>query len=297
MRGRVRGFAPWNPGEDARALLAHVRAVLREYQDYLPLSCRQIYYRLIGRGVIEKDPKVAKNLNEMLNRARRGGFIAFEDIRDDGLTEYGYGYLSGPDAAIAAMRAVIESYKLDPMDDQRRRLLLLCEAAGVVPQLASVCNPFGVSVLSSGGFDSTTVKHDLADRLAGVDTIILHVGDYDPSGIHLFKSLEEDVTAFLGDRGIAEFRRLAVTQRQIKRLGLATQPKNPNDNRGFDGVDGDGVSTCQLEAIAPDELARIVHAAIYAEIDHATLTKTISREHLESLLLRTRFKELWDEES
>ena len=30
---------------------------------------------------------------------------------------------------------------------------------------------------------------------------MLHVGDHDPSGVHLFKALTEDVTAMMRDRG------------------------------------------------------------------------------------------------
>lgn len=291
---RVRGFAPWRPQKDALALIEHVRVVLREYDEYLPLTCRQIYYRLIGTGVIEKGGRGYKRLCEILNRGRRAEYISFEDIRDDGLTEIGENYFSGPDHVIEALRRTIDNFKLDPMAGQPRTILLLCEAAGMVPQLASVANPYGVRVISSGGFDSTTVKHDFSLRLAGQNTLIFHAGDYDPSGVHLFSSLAQDVCAFLGGKGNAEFKRLGVNPAQIKVLGLSTQPKNPNDDREFDGVDGDGVSTCQLEAIPPDKLASIVRATIFRELDLDALAQIEPQQRAHRDNLRKMFPKLWE---
>ena len=136
------------------------------------------------------------------------------------MSEYGVNYDAGPVAFINRIRLLVDDYALDPIEDQPRRLLILCEAARMAPMLAGVANPWGVSVLSSGGFDSTTVKHDLAMRLHGKPSLVLHVGDYDPRGVHLFQSLREEVLAFLGDKGVAEFRRLAVTPEQVVRLNL-----------------------------------------------------------------------------
>jgi hypothetical protein len=45
---RPRGFADWSPRPDTMALLDTVRSVLDEYADYLPLTVRQIFYRLVG---------------------------------------------------------------------------------------------------------------------------------------------------------------------------------------------------------------------------------------------------------
>ena len=46
------------------------------------------------------------------------------------------------------------------------QLYLWCEAGGMVPQLARVADPYDVPVLSGGGFDSITMKHELAVEFA-----------------------------------------------------------------------------------------------------------------------------------
>jgi hypothetical protein len=122
-----------------------------------------------------------------------------------------------------------------------------------------------VAVLSSGGFDSLTAKHELAQELAEQladegQAEVLHLGDLDPSGVHLFASLAEDVTAMVQEiAGAAPtFTRLAVTPEQAERLELPTAPPKATDKRRFAG------ETVQCEAIAPDVLAELLRDAIEA---------------------------------
>jgi hypothetical protein len=146
------------------------------------------------------------------------------------------------------------------------------------PQIERVAHRWSVPVLGSGGFDSLTWKHDLADILGNRDvpTLILHIGDYDPSGVHLFASMAEDVQALIADLRLdvpAEFSRLAVTPEQIEALGLPTAPKKQTDNRAFTGDE-----TVQAEAIAPDVMAQIVELAILERIDQEIYQQTVARE-------------------
>ena len=42
-RRRPKGYAPWSPRKDTRAILGQVDEVLREYRAHLPLTVRQIF--------------------------------------------------------------------------------------------------------------------------------------------------------------------------------------------------------------------------------------------------------------
>ena len=145
--------------------------------------------------------------------------------------------------------------------------------------LARVANQFGVPVLTSGGFDSLTAKHDLAHELAaamdmGQPVEILHLGDLDPSGEHLFTSLAEDVAAMCKSLCGAEpvFTRLAVTRKQAVALELPTAPPKLTDKRRFTG------DTVQCEAIAPDVLSGILRDAIEARRNADTAARLLERE-------------------
>jgi hypothetical protein len=262
-RTRVRGFAPWRPHDETLRLLELVRAVLVEYAEYLPLTLRQVFYRLLGAHGYAKTEQAYERLGETLNRARRARLISMGDIRDDGGTTIAANMWASAEEFLDTVRDQAGRLMLDRTAGQRKRLVVTCEAAGMVSQLARVANSYGITVMSSGGFESVTDQ----------PTEVLDIGDQDASGAHKYLAYCEDIIAFTRELGgEATFTRLAVTPQQIHDLRLPTAPPKPTDRRAFRG------QTCQAEAIAPDVLADILRSAIEARIDHAAYARVLRRE-------------------
>src|SRR5215471_14082931 len=233
-RARVRGFAPWTPQKETLALIARVNAVLGEYADHLPLTLRQIFYRLVGAHGYDKTERAYESLGEHLVRARRARLVPMEAIRDDGGTVITPNMWASAQEYLDAVRAQAGELMLDRTAGQKTRLAVLCEAAGMAPQLARVTQPFGITVMSSGGFDSVTEKHAFAAELArhSRPTEVLSIGDQDGSGVWMFAAYLEDVEAFTRELGgEATFTRLAVTPEQICEFNLPTAPPKPTDRR------------------------------------------------------------------
>jgi hypothetical protein len=273
---RVRGFVPWSPQRGTVQVLDQVRAVLAEYADYLPLTIRQIFYRLVGAYDYPKTEPAYQRLGYYLNRARRAEIIEMAAIRDDGGQRLeNYGWPSAKNYLDYLRHHAADDFRLDRTEGQSLRLAVMCEAAGMAPQLAQIAGEYDIAVISSGGFESVTEKYRLARDLVGVDlpAEVLHIGDHDPSGAHLLMSLAEDVAAF-ADRwgGDINFVRLAVTPDQVDALSLPTAPAKPSDNRAFHG------ETCQAEAIAPDVLAAMLREAIENRIDADAYAAVLERE-------------------
>lgn len=201
MSKRARGLAAWQPRAGSLALLEQVNAVLLEYADHLPLTIRQIFYRLVGAHGYDKTERAYDRLGEMLNRARRAGFVRFDAIRDDGVDMRVPTAWDDAEHLVGAIRSTITNFRLDRQRGQARRLLVAVEAAGMLPQVVRITAPYGIPVQSSGGFDSLTAKHALAEFLSEWPAAeVLHIGDHDPSGVHVFSSLAEDVRAICADR-------------------------------------------------------------------------------------------------
>jgi hypothetical protein len=265
-----RGFDPWKPKGETLEFVGKVQAILKEYQNHLPLTVRQILYRLMGKYGYEKT--IELSLYETCRRARRARIIDMNAIRDDGGVQEEPQSWEDADEYLRAVRRQSQNICHDRQDGQPKRLAVHCEAAGMVPQIARVANVFGVPVFSSGGFDSLTEKHLFGRDRDGVE--VLHIGDFDPSGIWMFIALAEDISAFASEYGnVVDFTRIAVTPKQIERLCLETQAVNPTDQRAFPGD-----ITCQAEAIAPDELANIVREAIVSRLDMRTYRAVLKRE-------------------
>src|SRR5262249_14548778 len=236
VKTRPRGFAPWSPQPETLEVLARVNAVLGEYEDHLPLTLRQIFYRLVGAHGYAKTERAYERLSEHLVRARRARLVPMEAIRDDGGSVITPNMWASAQEYLDAVRAQAANLMLDRTAGQRTRLAVFCEAAGMAPQLARETSRFGITVMSSGGFESLTEKHQFAAELARHDrpTEVLHIGDHDPSGVSMFTAYLEDVEAFTRDLGgEATFTRLAVTPDQIAAYDLPTAPPKPTDRRAF----------------------------------------------------------------
>lgn len=297
---RPRGFATWNPKAETVELLQQVQTVLDEYKDFLPVTARQVFYRLVGQFAYDKTEQAYARLCEHLVRARRCGMIPFSSIRDDG-TSGGAPRIHADVAGFwKEVKSMSEHYSRNRLSGQTVAIELWCEAAGMVPQLQRVAYQFSVPVYSTGGFSSVTVTHEIAQRalLRDVPTVFLHVGDYDPSGESIFDAMSEDARMFTlmtmhalekrSDDNIAKLmglkgnairalkehvqaglsidlrpERVALTEGQVERYELPTAPPKRTDSRTRNWI-GD---TCQLEAMPPDILAGTVKLAIEAHLD------------------------------
>lgn len=279
---RPRGYiADYAPMAKTKALLADAEAVLEEYRSYWPLTARQIYYRLIGAHGYPKTESFYKKLCHHLANARRGRQITFDAIRDDGVSTFGLDHFDDEEHFLRHVRELGEGYTRNKMASQKHHVEVWCEAAGMLPQLYNVAERYSIPVYSSGGFDSLTAKKRLADRICeiGKPAIILHLGDYDPSGQSIFDSVAEDVAAFVeADRPWAtvsvRFQRVALTAEQVAEYDLPTAPPKATDSRSKTWEGG----TCQLEALPPNEIASILRKAIFGTISLSTFREEQERE-------------------
>ena len=260
-RARPKGFHPWRPGPKATALLAQVNAVLAEFKDDLPVTIRQIYYRLVAAYGLEKSESNWDGLKDALVRARRARLIPFEVIADTVAECKPHVWADVPEL-IEAVKSEAKNYLKDKSPALKHKIIILTEHDGLLEQIVKAARPYCAAVQCSSGFDSLTIKKQIADLAEREGPItFLHIGDLDASGESIFDGLEEDVQAFMRDPGKAVFERLAVTREQVERFKLPEKQANPEDNRG--GFKG---GTVQVEAFMPRELQGIINRRLAREV-------------------------------
>lgn len=277
---RARGLAPWKPQRATAPLLDLVLEVLAEYRKYWPLPIRQLNYVLTGRGRPKSDAafKVVEN---MIGRARRAELVPWEAIRDDGFHREEPTSYEGLAELYQAFQAAAADFRLPRQHDQHQYLMLWCEAAGMVPQVGGFVPQWGIPVLSGGGFDSTTAKHELGLWIALSDrqVVIGVIGDYDEDGLANVDGRADDINQFITDYATAythpdgrpllghvKWEHLAVTAEQVVDLDLPTDPakdRDPRNRRGIEAVE----FTVQAEAIPPEQLRRIVRSWVAGWVD------------------------------
>lgn len=284
--GRPKGFAEWKPQQATQQIMNQVQEVLVQYREHWPLTIRQIFYRLVGVYAYEKTEKAYDRLIDYMSRARRSKMIPMDAIRDDGTTRTDSEGWYDQDHFIRSIIATAKTYERDKQARQPTRVMILVEAAGMLPQIVKAVGSYGLPVMSSSGFDSLTMKYELAQDIIedGRPTVILHIGDLDPSGVCIFDSVQADVEAFVGGTQELLFKRIALTPEQVVLYQLPTSPPKATDKRG------DGISeTCQCEALPPDTLAAIVKAAVleYYDLDQFEDDVIIEQQEREFLVAAT----------
>jgi hypothetical protein len=262
---RPKGYAPWRPHKKTTRLILQVQEILEEYRNYLPITARQIFYRLVGVYGYPKTEAKYDALAEVLVRARRAKMIPFEHIRDDGISVMDHPHYADEITFYKHIHEKGKAYKRDKLARQKVDMRVYCEAAGM---------------MRCSGFDSLSGKYELKEApwraytYRGRRTAILHLGNYDPSGESIFNDgLVEDIYAFLAKdvshkepHEVATFERVALTADQVERFNLPTEPPKATDSRT---KNWQGEAACQLEALPPDVLAGLLDGTIKTHLNLA----------------------------
>lgn len=237
-RRRPKGYCEWRPYAKWVAIVGQVDEILAEYEEQLPLTVRQIFYRLVAAYGYPKTEQAYNALADKLVLARRSRRIPFQAIRDDGVTSCQFVWHTSIQDFWNDTARKIRAYRRDRQAGQDYRVELWCEAAGMAPQLATVADEFSVPVYSCGGFASLSAVRMLVNRAARRDTptVLLHVGDYDPSGESIFEALTADAQTFLAEDRLLALQEIipvrgALTAEQVAEYNLPTAPPKPSDSR------------------------------------------------------------------
>lgn len=265
----LRGYAPYEPNEATQGLLVQVQSLLDVNNAYLPVSLRQLFYLGVSAYQWPKTEKFYKGLCAKITRARRARIIDFEDIRDDGITEEKPNVWQSENSLLSAIRDTVDAVMIDHMQHQERDVVIWTEGRGLVPMVQQFTRDFYVPVITSGGFDGVTLKREFAERFrSSREAIVLHVGDYDPSGEVMFRALAEDVEAFGGN---VEYRRIAVLDEHIDYYNLPTKP--PKRGKNTHALSFDDNRTVELEAMPPADLETLLRDALRGVLDMSVVRR------------------------
>lgn len=278
---RPRGRTQWVPNELSKRRLQDIEEVFTELDasGIRSLTARQMLYKLMSKGW-------TKDLNgpllDLLANARRTTVDAWNiplwritEDKSTKITAPGWPGMTA-DGWLKALREDVEGLRLDRQEGQPRRLLVWCEAAGLIPAVQEVALEYGVSVWSGSGYDSITAKTELAqEAVEWADSglysgmTVLHIGDHDLHGKWIFRALAEDAIAWAKSwwtesDDVLDVVRIAVTKDQIDKYGLPGSPTDPY--------------IVQAEALDPVVLRNVVRSEIESRQDGGARARVLRRE-------------------
>jgi len=236
------------------------------------MTVRQVFYRLVSSGSIEKTEAEYRAITRILGLMRRDGRIGFDAIADN--TRWAHKPPSYPNLG-AAVRHAVRTYRRCRWDDQPAYVEVWLQKDALPGVLYEMTAPYDVPLIVTRGYPSITFLNDAAETIArqGKPAFLFYFGDFDPSSVDVTRTVEDGIREFAPDAEVS-LKRVAVTEDQISRWELPSRPTRMSDARA---KDWDGGSV-EVDAIPPKTLRGLVEDCIRRHIEPKAWAATERKE-------------------
>jgi len=259
-------------------IIENAERILQEYAE--PITVRQLHYRLVAIGMIN-DYNHYKRVVNAMTQARWDNNIPFEDFIDRERQMYGETGAEEKDIANEIeyakkqVDAWINSYSLNRWSNQKNYVEVWIEKKALQGVFEHPCKINDVGLAPCKGYPSLTFLNEANERFKKVaykNIIILYFGDYDPSGVDIPRSIQENLECMGANLTV---KRIALNPDQIKEMGLPGVPPKKTDTRT---ANWDGGSVVEIDAVEPRILGQICRNAIEEYFDRDLYEELQERE-------------------
>lgn len=201
-------YTPKNFKPDTIARIEAAERICIEYaQQGLSLTLRQLYYQHVARGLLENTQRSYDRLGETISEARMAGLFDWDFIVDRTRNLVSRPSWESPQALI---ESAAKQYLTDTWAPQKRRIEVWIEKDAAVGVIENVCRRNVVPYFSCRGYTSSSEMWVAGTRIGeylrnGEQTLILHIGDHDPSGLDMTRDIEDRLRTFVSRDWLNEF--------------------------------------------------------------------------------------------
>jgi len=243
----------------------------------MPLTIRQIYYRLVASNIIKNSRSAYNVLDKTLVRARLNGLIPFARIEDRSRTFLaGDHRLEAPEDFMAwrieALKDSASEYEVPYWLFQPEYVEVWLEKDALSALFNQVCDRLHVVLAPCRGYPSLTFLYEAAQRLKNVDKpiTILYFGDLDPRGADIQRYLTETLQNF---GVLVNVERVALTREQVLQYRLPPALTKKSDTLARQWVETQGDAVWELDALEPKTLMQLVEYSILQHFDQTLFEK------------------------
>lgn len=286
-------FTPKNFSSAHQLIIDSANTVIRKYQkDGYDLTLRQLYYQFValdlfpdewfvklpGGQETKNHERNYKKLGSILNDARMAGEVDWGAIvdRTRSLTEWQH------EASVAdALERMHQNYTLDMWENQPIKVEVWVEKEALAGVFHRICGKYDVPYFCCRGYTSASSAYEAYQRVieridrGGQQTLILHFGDHDPSGLDMTRDITDrlrtmvDCPEYGGTDydNCFEIRRLALNYDQVRKFNPPPSPAKITDSRAVGYIKEFGEDSWELDALDPTKLARLAEEEICSVID------------------------------
>jgi hypothetical protein len=244
-------------------------------QDH-PQSIRHVFYRMTDPRLsepVEKSDRGYRHVQHRLCELRTAGKVPYGWITDT--TRRGYfvnTYRDGGDF----LHSIAGLYRADLWNQTGYYVEVWVESRSIAGVIQGDCRELAVSLYPAGGFTSWTLAYEAAENINeehdGRQVVIFYIGDYDPAGVLIDVSIEEELRKHLNPDVDLHFERIGITPEQIIKYGLPGKPRKESDKRSLHITE-----TVEAEALP----AHLMRELVRGRIEELLPPCMLGKEHSE----------------
>lgn len=286
-------FRNINFNKTSMARILQANDIIDEYGDKgFTLTLRQLYYQFVARAFIENSEKSYKNLGKLISNGRLAGLIDWSAIEDRTRA------ISRPfpwSSPKSILNSAAKSYHRDRWIEQEFRVEVWIEKEALSGVIDPVCRRWDLTSFCCRGYVSQSVQWLAAKYLEDLNetTVILHLGDHDPSGIDMTRDIEERLYLLSNGTNFT-LKRIALNMDQIDEFNPPPNPTKLSDSRAGEYVSKFGSSSWELDALQPEFIDTLIENEALKYIDVEKRNAILGVEEKEREKIQA-FADTWED--
>lgn len=277
----------------ALVTIAQANDIIREYQAMgYELTLRQLYYQFVARGLIPNEQRQYKRLGKVLSDARLAGLVDWNAIVDRTRNFQGNTHW---DSLSQILEGCAQQFRYDLWEGQERRVEVWIEKEALIGVVERPCVALDIDFFACRGYVSQSEQWRAGERFRGCPTVVLHLGDHDPSGVDMTRDNADRLALFSRFQEGVEVRRIALNMPQVEELQPPENPAKLTDSRAVEYIAQYGDSSWELDALPPDYIDRLIRDEVAGIVDQEKWDEQKARQDEARRRLRQLADE-WDED-
>jgi hypothetical protein len=185
------------------------------------------------------------------------------------------------------IKSAAAGYNVDLWDGQEQRVEVWIEKDALIGVIEGVCHTLDVPHFSCRGYVSQSEMWSAAQRITnryhendGQETVIIHLGDHDPSGIDMSRDIDDRLALFCTHEGCPapEIIRVALNRDQVRQYRPPPNPAKLTDSRCEGYIAKHGKQSWELDALSPTVIAELIRSNVMTYVDKDKFRARIEKQ-------------------
>jgi ParB-like chromosome segregation protein Spo0J len=278
-----------------------VLAIVKENEQYWPLTDRRIHYLLLNKpprrhdrkpGRYENTHSCYKALVSLLTRLRLDGQIpmrAIEDPTRPVLNEDGFD--SPADFIAHEIEYFLGGYRRNLMQGQSVHVEIVLEKAALRTIVEAVAREYGIPVTTTRGYCSLAPRYDLIRRFKRTGKsklVLLMMTDFDPDGEQIASSFVSSLRDDFGLKNVTYTKVLLTAEDVIEHDLPSDMDAKESSPQYSKFVARHGYKAVELDAVPVTLIQARLRSAINSAIDIGLYNQQVVQEEKDAALIEAK---------